>query len=94
MWEEPKEAAKEKLRAQGKENSGGVLEIHRLKAKITLSNGEIKIIQAVREVFEILDSPRSHDSTAISASGGKIVLIGRYLVDLPFEQSLINTLNG
>ena len=33
-------------------------EIHRLKARIPLSNGDVKIIQGVREIFEILDAPK------------------------------------
>jgi len=34
-------------------------EIHRLKARLVFSNGETKIVQGVREVFEILDAPNS-----------------------------------
>ena len=64
-------------------------EIHRLKAKLSVSNGEIKIIQGVREIFEILDAPKA--SQHGSHSGGKIVLIGRELVGLPFEESFRNT---
>jgi hypothetical protein len=69
------------------------LEIHRLKAKLPVSNGEIKIVQGVREIFEILDVPKSdqYGSTSISPSGGKIVLIGRELVGVPFEESFRNT---
>ena len=33
-------------------------EIHRLKARIPLSNGDVKIVQGVREIFEILDAPK------------------------------------
>jgi len=33
-------------------------EIHRLKARLPLSNGDVKIVQGVREVFEILDAPK------------------------------------
>ena len=33
-------------------------EVHRLKARILLSNGDVKIIQGVREIFEILDAPK------------------------------------
>lgn len=69
------------------------LEIHRLKAKLPFSNGEIKIVQGVREIFEILDAPKSDqsDPAVATLSGGKIVLIGRELVDLPFEESFRNT---
>lgn len=33
-------------------------EIHRLKARIPISDGSVKIIQGVRDVFEILDAPK------------------------------------
>jgi hypothetical protein len=69
-------------------------EIHRLKAKLPLSNGDIKIVQGVREVFEILDAPKSDDSTPEIPSPGKIVLIGRNLQGVPFEESFINTINS
>lgn len=69
------------------------LEIHRLKARLPLSNGDIKIVQGVREVFEILDCPKSDDS-ASGASSGKVVLIGRNLTGVSFEESFINTMNS
>lgn len=68
------------------------IEIHRLKAKLPLSNGEVKIVQGVREIFEILDAP----NLCVASSGvsvntqGKIVLIGRHLLDVPFQQSFMN----
>lgn len=78
-------------------HSGGIgeeaksnFEIHRLKARIPLSNGDVKIIQGVREVFEILDAPKpNNDSLAESEplTPGKIVLIGKNLAGLPFDSS-------
>lgn len=69
------------------------LEIHRLKARLPFSNGDIKIVQGVREIFEILDGPKvdHFDSAAAALSRGKIVLIGRELIDVPFEESFRNT---
>jgi G3E family GTPase len=69
------------------------LEIHRLKARLPFSNGDIKIVQGVREIFEILDGPKvdHFDSAAATLSRGKIVLIGRELVDVPFEESFRST---
>lgn len=68
-------------------------EIHRLKARLTFSNGEVKIIQGVREVFEILDAPKvsGYASADVANSGGKIVLIGRELLDLALTESFRNT---
>lgn len=67
------------------------LEIHRLKAKLPFSNGDIKIVQGVREIFEILDAPTADQDGSIAHSKGKIVLIGRKLIGLPFEESFRNT---
>jgi hypothetical protein len=40
-----------------KDSDAASFEIHRLKARLTLSNGDLKIVQGVREIFEILDAP-------------------------------------
>lgn len=72
------------------------LEIHRLKARLPFSNGEVKIVQGVREVFEILDAPTIDSSISGVAvpSTGKIVLIGRELQGLRFEESFRNTIKS
>ncbi|KAF7901235.1 hypothetical protein EAF00_003456 [Botryotinia globosa] len=71
-------------------------EIHRLKARLPLTNHTTKIIQAVREVFEILDdvpppspSPQSTTTTETTTemqsdrnSEGKIVFIGRNIKEM------------
>lgn len=51
-------------------------EIHRLKGILYLTNGKTRIIQGVREVFEITDA---QDSQPTSKPESKIVLIGRGL---------------
>ena len=68
------------------------LEIHRLKARLPLSNGQVKIVQGVREIFDILDAPNASTSDSPQDSGGKIVLIGRKLNDVPFERSILDTI--
>jgi hypothetical protein len=68
----------------------GTIEVHRLKARLPFSNGEVKLVQGVRDVFEILDSPESSTLGAASQTVGKIVLIGRRLIDKPFEASFLN----
>ncbi|KAH7383725.1 CobW/HypB/UreG [Cadophora sp. MPI-SDFR-AT-0126] len=66
-------------------------EIHRLKARLPLSNGDVKIVQGVRDVFDIVDTPNGREPTETASDPeGKVVLIGRNLVDKPFEESLIN----
>ncbi|KAG9228966.1 COBW domain-containing protein [Amylocarpus encephaloides] len=65
-------------------------EIHRLKAWIPLVNGEAKIVQGVRDVFEILDAPSN-----VSTEGrleGKMVLVGKGLSSTKFEESLLTTI--
>ncbi|KAI9714633.1 MAG: hypothetical protein M1812_006298 [Candelaria pacifica] len=71
-------------------------EIHRLKGRIPLSDGSFKMIQGVREVFEIIDTkgqPATNAKTD-SLAQGKIILIGRGLGGLPWEASLKNTLDA
>ncbi|KAL2273215.1 hypothetical protein FJTKL_04878 [Diaporthe vaccinii] len=62
-------------------------EIHRLKGRLVVQNGRTKIIQGVRELFEIFDAPSGdHEGTSES---GKIVLIGRHVPDFNFQKSLL-----
>ncbi|PBP26044.1 CobW/HypB/UreG [Diplocarpon rosae] len=71
-------------------------EIHRLKARLPISNGEVKIVQGVRDVFEIVDAASTTVTASENApiSQGKVVLIGRNLIDKPFRQSLLNTIDS
>lgn len=61
-----------------------------MKGRIVLDNGREKILQGVREVFELIDGKktgRAGDNASISGVGGigKIVLIGRGLRGLEKE---------
>lgn len=64
----------------------GDFEIHRSKGRIVLQNGDVKIMQGVREVFELIDAP---DDSAQEAQGldGKIIFIGRRVADVDFQGS-------
>ncbi|KUI68841.1 COBW domain-containing protein 1 [Cytospora mali] len=66
-------------------------EIHRLKGRLAVENGNVKIIQGVRELFEIFDAPASGEQEGVSQTG-KIVLIGRHVTELDFERSLLEAL--
>ncbi|KAK0871620.1 hypothetical protein LTR87_012783 [Friedmanniomyces endolithicus] len=56
----------------------GQWEIHRAKGRLPMKGGGVKMLQGVREVFEIVDgSGLSGEHLEESASAGKIVLIGR-----------------
>lgn len=49
-----------------------------------LEDGTVKIMQGVREVFEINDAPNSDSEGPLE---GKIILIGRNLPSVGFEES-------
>lgn len=73
-----------------------IFSVHRTKGRIFMTSGGVKMVQGVREVFEIVDlkdsSTRaghagdSQDGAPIS--GGKLILIGRGLADQPWDSSL------
>ncbi|MCJ1387363.1 COBW domain-containing protein 1 [Xylographa bjoerkii] len=68
--------------------------IHRLKGRITLDSGEEKMVQGVREVFEITDlADASYQNSGTGEGGivprvGKLVFIGRGLTGQPWKESL------
>jgi len=70
-------------------SQNGALEIHRLKARLVFSNGDVKMVQGVREVFDIVDGQKSAatDSEGRPAAG-KVVLIGRGVKQIDWEASL------
>ena len=68
-------------------------EIHRLKGRLVLQSGAVKMIQGVREVFEIFDNP-SQTSANGAFNEGKMVLIGRHLGDYDFRGDLQKVLGS
>jgi G3E family GTPase len=73
-----------------KEDERG-FEVHRTKGRIVLDNGSIKMVQGVRQVFEIFDAQEAASETQ-SHTTGKIVLIGTGLKAEPIRQSLLRYL--
>lgn len=75
----------------GHENVAGTpaFEIHRLKGRLMLEDGSERMVQGVREIFEIFNSLNNSESQA----PGKLVLIGRHLVYFDFPTSLKQTLS-
>lgn len=69
-------------------------EIHRTKGRIMLQDGSCKLLQGVREVFELIDekegvSAQNSEAAVLNGkAGGKIVLIGRGLDEEAFSKSL------
>lgn len=78
-----------------------VIEIHRTKGRVILTDGSVKILQGVREIFEFIDlvNPRTGENRVETQDGkpknGKLVFIGRGLnyemIEL-FHQSLHSAL--
>ena len=58
--------------------SDDIAEIHRIKGILPLTDGSTKILQGVREIFEIIDSSQQI-ALASTETGGKIIMIGRRL---------------
>ncbi|KXJ92283.1 CobW/HypB/UreG, nucleotide-binding domain-domain-containing protein [Microdochium bolleyi] len=71
--------------APGQESRTDFLEIHRLKARLVFSNGDVKMVQGVREIFEIVDGQKASADGSLS---GKVVLIGRGVKAVDWDASL------
>ncbi|KLU81921.1 hypothetical protein MAPG_01001 [Magnaporthiopsis poae ATCC 64411] len=70
-------------------------EVHRVKGRLVLSDGGVKMVQGVRELFEIFDSPDDKGrevAAGDTTNEGKMVLIGRHLQDFDFAGSLLGNL--
>ncbi|KAG6040984.1 hypothetical protein E4U41_006374 [Claviceps citrina] len=59
-------------------------EIHRSKGRIVLNDGKAKMLQGVREIFELSDAPQSGET---QPGEGKIIFIGRNLSRADFVHS-------
>lgn len=70
-------------------------EIHRVKGRIMMRDGRLKILQGVREIFELIDGKTNEDATEADTAG-RIVFIGRNIGDEKnqklFQRSLDSTL--
>ncbi|KAK6383624.1 hypothetical protein LTS17_002916 [Exophiala oligosperma] len=65
-------------------------EIHRTKGLIPLLDGTVRVIQGVREIFDIIEPPRPTEGSD-APRDGKIVFIGRNLDLLPpFSESQVS----
>lgn len=64
--------------------------IHRLKGRVLLDSGQVKMIQGVREVFEMSDlKVQPKEKLNAAETLGKIVLIGKSIAGLPWQESLL-----
>ncbi|KXS99853.1 hypothetical protein AC579_9485 [Pseudocercospora musae] len=71
-------------------------EIHRIKGRIPLQGGGLKVLQGVREIFELIDAVVGGDEDG--GAGGKIVIIGRNIghdvARKAFQKSLSQAVAG
>lgn len=67
-------------------------DIHRLKGRVPLKDGRLKMLQGVREIFELIDADDIAATSGSDGSKGKIVFIGRNIsrpqTAAAFQQSL------
>ncbi len=72
---------REVLWREGESNNDQTAEVHRMKGILPLTDGSVKILQGVREIFDMIDSsqPVSSASGLTESGGGKIIMIGRRL---------------
>ena len=72
------------------------MSIHRVKGKIILASGFLKMVQGVRDVFEVTDLTKSTkgESNEKAGQAGKLVVIGRGLLNLPWEASMMYSLQA
>ncbi|KAI0111895.1 cobW-domain-containing protein [Daldinia grandis] len=68
------------------------IEVHRLKSRLVFKDGNVKMVQGVREVFEIFDGEQASNEDGVVPQTGKLVLIGRGVQGINFERSLLNAL--
>jgi len=66
---------------------GTIFSVHRLKGMIVLDTGETRMVQGVRDVFEIsarmVERPQEEE-----VKQGKMVIIGKHVADHRWEESL------
>ncbi|KAL6860099.1 hypothetical protein ACO1O0_004124 [Amphichorda felina] len=64
-------------------------EIHRSKGRLIFENGQVKMLQGVQEIFELIDAPNGAELT----QKGKIILIGKHVANVDFEGSFRQSVN-
>ena len=70
------------------DSRGSTFEIHRTKGLLRVANASSRVIQGVREVFEIKETEHTSVLDDSSPFAGKIIFIGRGLAKDTFQRSL------
>lgn len=64
---------------------------------LPMTDGTVKIVQGVREVFEIMDAPekkRYLEEESEAVQHGKLVFIGKHVVDIALERSYFSVMGN
>lgn len=72
-------------------------EVHRAKGRVRLEGGRVKMLQGVREIFELIDGVDVDGGSGEEEQGGRIVFIGRNIsgeTAEAFQKSLDTALAG
>jgi len=70
-------------------------EIHRIKGQIPNTTGHTKLLQGVREIYELTDAADAAGAESAKAPGdGKIVVIGRGLTQESWQKSLTTSIKS
>ena len=89
LWEGLELAHPDAKTGDGEGASSERTDIHRIKGRLPLTNGKVKLLQGVREVFEFIDSKDvDGDADTVGQSRGKIIVIGRNVRGEGLQQSL------
>jgi hypothetical protein len=76
-------------RVPTKDGKDKEVQVHRLKGRLRDQSGKKLLVQGVREVFEIVDSPKQKEGAEEeTTSSGKLVLIGKGLEGVDLQGSL------
>lgn len=75
----------------GRKDGQGKLEVHRSKGRLLLEDGGVRMLQGVREVFELADFAAGEPAESLE---GKMVFIGRGVADAGLEASLGEAISG
>ncbi|KAF4126729.1 GTPase, G3E family [Geosmithia morbida] len=59
-------------------------EIHRSKGRLVFEDGNIKMMQGVQDIFELIDAPVGNDETSAATQEGKVILIGKHVGSVDF----------
>ena len=69
-------------------------EIHRIKGRIVLDDGKVKLLQGVREIFELNDAADVSPQSTSGPEAGKIVVIGRNVSSQPNATTFQRSINS